>query len=172
VQCRTDRTGPAAARAASSAIVIRTVGSRQIGKRSELQVLCRKRDMRRRASGSSKRAPTPGIEEWRQPAAGHWYGAFIGDRLVADLGVFHDGQGLGRYQSVETHPDFRRQGIAATLVYEAGTRAIAEHGLHTLVIIAEDEGDPSRLYRSLGFEPTEKSMGLLWWEGKPTEARE
>ncbi|HEY5982622.1 MAG TPA: GNAT family N-acetyltransferase, partial [Anaerolineales bacterium] len=98
---------------------------------------------------------------------GHWYGAYLDGRLVADLGVFHDEHGLGRYQSVETHPDFRRQGIAGTLVYEAGRRAIREHGLHTLIILADDEGDPARMYQSVGFKPTEKSAGLVWWEGKP-----
>jgi len=100
---------------------------------------------------------------------GHWYGAFIGDRLVADLGVFHDGRGLGRYQAVETHPDFRRRGIAGTLVYEAGRRAIVEHGLQTLVIIADEDGDPSRLYQAVGFAPTEKDVGVLWWQGRPRE---
>jgi predicted GNAT family acetyltransferase len=89
--------------------------------------------------------------------------------LVADLGVFHDGRGLGRYQAVETHPDFRRRGIAGTLVYEAGRRAIAEHGLQTLVIIADEDGDPSRLYQAVGFAPTEKDVGVLWWEGRPRE---
>lgn len=101
---------------------------------------------------------------------GHWYAAFLDGQLVADLGVFHDGRGLGRYQAVETHPDYRRQGIAGTLVYEAGRRAIAGHKLHTLVIVAEDDSSPSRLYQSVGFEPTEKSAGVLWWEGRPKDA--
>ena len=63
-----------------------------------------------------------------------------------------------------------RQGIAGTLVYEAGRRAIAEHNLQTLVIIADEDGDPARLYQSVGFAPTEKTVGVLWWEGRPRDA--
>ena len=136
-----------------------------------LQVLCREpeheeagyREFRQRAMDRYRRMEAARL--------GHWYGAFLGDQLVADLGVFHDGRGLGRYQSVETHPDFRRRGIAGRLVYEAGRLAIAEHGLRTLVIIAEDDSSPSRLYQSAGFEPTEKTMSLLWWAGKPAPER-
>ena len=94
---------------------------------------------------------------------GHWYGAFLGPHLVADLGIYHDGRGLGRYQSVETHPDFRRRGVAARLVYEAGRRATLEHDLSAIVIIAEADSGPSRLYESAGFKPVEKNVGLLQW---------
>jgi ribosomal protein S18 acetylase RimI-like enzyme len=129
----------------------------------ELQVLCREpqhdeagyREYRRAANDRYRRMEGAGL--------GYWYGAFIRDRLVAGLGVFHDGKGLGRYQAVETHPDFRRQGIAGTLVYEAGRHAMRQHGLHTLVMLAEEDASPARLYQSLGFEPTEKSVGLLWF---------
>jgi hypothetical protein len=99
-----------------------------------------------------------------QARLGHWYGAFLGNELVADLGIFHDGCGLGRYQSVETHPDFRNRGIAGRLVYEAGCQSVLEHGLHALVIIAEADSSPSRIYASVGFAPVEKNIGLLWWE--------
>jgi GNAT superfamily N-acetyltransferase len=107
------------------------------------------------------------MERYRRMDAagrGHWYGAFLGERLVADLGVFHDGRGLGRYQSVETHPEFRNRGIAGRLVFEAGRQAMAEHGLHTLVIIAEADSSPARIYASAGFLPVEKNVGLLWWD--------
>ena len=93
---------------------------------------------------------------------GHWYGAFIEGKMVADLGIFHQ-DGLGRYQSVETHPDFRRRGVAGTLIYAAGCQAMAEHGLRTLVIVAEADSAPQRLYQSLGFAAREKALGLLWF---------
>ncbi|MCP4197652.1 MAG: GNAT family N-acetyltransferase [Proteobacteria bacterium] len=93
---------------------------------------------------------------------GDWFGAFVNQQLVADMGLFHDG-GVGRFQSVETHPDFRRRGIAGTLIYEAGRRAKAEYDLHTLVIVAEQASSPARLYESLGFQPTEKQVGLERW---------
>jgi hypothetical protein len=54
------------------------------------------------------------------------------------------------------------------MVYEAGRRAMAEHDLDTLVIIAEADSSPSRLYESAGFRPVEKNVGLLWWEKDAT----
>jgi GNAT superfamily N-acetyltransferase len=101
---------------------------------------------------------------WKMIASGHgkWYGAFIGRQLVADLGLFHQ-EGVGRFQSVETHPDFRRRGVAGTLIYGAGHQAMSDFDLHTLVIVAEQASSPARLYGSLGFQPTEKQAGVEWW---------
>lgn len=95
---------------------------------------------------------------------GDWYGAYAGQQLVADLGLFHQ-QGVGRYQSVGTHPDFRRRGIASALIVAAGRQAKAAYDLHTLVIVAEEASNAARLYESLGFEPTEKQAGLERWPG-------
>jgi ribosomal protein S18 acetylase RimI-like enzyme len=97
-------------------------------------------------------------------ASGHgdWYEAFIGGQLVADLGLFHY-EGVGRFQSVETHPDFRRRGIAGTLIFRAGRQAKADYDLHTLVIVAEQASSAARLYESLGFRLTEKQVGLERW---------
>ncbi len=93
---------------------------------------------------------------------GDWYGAFLDDRLVADLGVFHNHE-IGRFQMVETHPDFRRRGIAGKLVVEAGRQALEKFGLRKLVIVAEENSGAQRLYQSLGFIPVEKQVGLEWW---------
>jgi GNAT superfamily N-acetyltransferase len=105
------------------------------------------------------------MDRYRNMAAsglGDWFGAFVDQRLVADLGLFHD-EGVGRFQSVETHPDFRRRGIGGTLIYRAGRQAKAEYDLHTLAIVAEQASSPARLYESLGFQPREKQVGLEWW---------
>jgi hypothetical protein len=50
------------------------------------------------------------------------------------------------------------------MVCEAGRQAMRQHGLQVLVIIAEADSSPSRIYESAGFVPVEKSVGLLWWE--------
>ncbi|MDN3577506.1 GNAT family N-acetyltransferase [Chitinimonas viridis] len=90
---------------------------------------------------------------------GQRYGAFAGDTLVAELGIFMGEGGLARYQNVCTHPDWRRQGIAKRLVYEAGHQAIAEFGATKLVIVADEEG-PIQLYRSVGFAPVGVAYGV------------
>jgi GNAT superfamily N-acetyltransferase len=107
------------------------------------------------------------MERYRTMAArglGDWFGGFIGGRLVADLGIFHAGS-VGRYQSVQTHPDFRRRGAAGTLVYEASRYAVNRYGLETLVIVAETDSDAGRLYQSLSFSATEYQTGLAKWNG-------
>jgi ribosomal protein S18 acetylase RimI-like enzyme len=102
------------------------------------------------------------MARYRKMAAqglGEWFGGFLGSRLVTDLGIFRSG-GLGRYQSVQTHPAFRRRGCAGALVYEASTYAVERFGLETLVIVAETDSAAGRLYRSLGFSAAEQQMGL------------
>jgi GNAT superfamily N-acetyltransferase len=94
---------------------------------------------------------------------GAWFGAFAEGWLVADLGIFHSAQ-LGRYQSVQTHPDYRRRGIAGRLVYESAKYAFTHFGIDTLVIMTEAESPAERLYKSLGFQPVEHQVGLEKWD--------
>lgn len=94
---------------------------------------------------------------------GHWFGAFLGSQLVADLGIYRDGR-VGRFQMVETHPDFRRQGICGALVHQASNYALHEMGLETLVLVADPDDHPSRIYASVGFKKTETCVGICWWE--------
>ncbi len=95
---------------------------------------------------------------------GDWYGAFLDEELVADLGIFGRA-GLGRYQSVQTHPGFRRRGVAGTLVYEASRHAVVTHDFRRLVIVADQDSPAGRLYQSLGFSPIHQSAGLERWPG-------
>jgi GNAT superfamily N-acetyltransferase len=129
---------------------------------ADLQVVCREPVFEETAYRQFRQRQMERYRRMSEAGLGDWYGASIDGRLVADLGVFHD-KDLGRYQSVETHPDFRRQGIAGSLIYEAGRQAIARYDLHTLVMIAEQGASPARLYESLGFQPIETSVGLLWF---------
>jgi ribosomal protein S18 acetylase RimI-like enzyme len=94
--------------------------------------------------------------------AGHgcWLGAFAGGRLVAQLGIVSDGGGVARYQDVETHRAARRQGLAGTLVYQAGRYALAQLAASTLVIVAEPDQQAIRVYRSCGFEVTEDQVSF------------
>jgi GNAT superfamily N-acetyltransferase len=122
--------------------------------------------------GAVMYAGTPGSGEEFQRArlaaqraltlAGHgwWFGAFTGGRLGAQLGLISDGSGLARYQNVETHPDARRQGLAGTLVWQAGRHALA-HGARTLVMAADPAEGAIRVYRSVGFTQSETQIGFF-----------
>lgn len=100
-------------------------------------------------------------EERRLCEAGDttWFGAFVDGEMRAGLGVVLDGRGLARYQNVETHPAFRRRGLASSLVHFAGVEAMAR-GARTLVIVADPDAEAIRIYRSLGFTETERQVRL------------
>ena len=89
--------------------------------------------------------------------AGHggWFGAFIGGRLVAQMGLFSASPGLARFQSVETDPDHRRRGLAASLLHHVSCYGLDELGASTLVIVADPTYFAIDLYRAVGFAATE-----------------
>ncbi len=92
--------------------------------------------------------------------SGAWFGAFLGGRLLAQLGVFDVGGGFARYQYVETDPAARRQGLAGTLVWHAGRYALGTLGASTLVIVADPAADAIRVYRSCGFTDAQTQLSL------------
>ena len=89
---------------------------------------------------------------------GQWFGAFEGGRLLSSMGLFRASEGLARYQSVETHPEARRRGLAGTLVHHAGRFGLTELGAHTLVMVVDPTYAAIRLYRSLGFTDSESTL--------------
>lgn len=93
-----------------------------------------------------------------EAGAGAWLGSFVDGRLVSQLGVLRAGPGLSRYQDVETHPDFRRRGLAGMLVERAGLMMFSAYGVHTLVMVADPGDEAIRLYRSLGFVESEHQL--------------
>jgi hypothetical protein len=96
--------------------------------------------------------------------AGHatWHGAFLGEALVAQLGVIADpASGLARYQNVETHPGFRQRGLAGTLTWQAGRTALASLGAADGLVIVADPGYVAiSVYRSIGFIAVESYVSL------------
>lgn len=114
---------------------------------------------------------------------GHWYGAFMrgdagaaGSSMVAALGLYHQG-GLGRYQSVVTHPSYRRRGICGTLVYLAGQAAL--HGMKPdakgekhLVMCADPGYHALQIYKSVGFTTQQTEYGVSWWDRDFRKKRE
>jgi hypothetical protein len=91
---------------------------------------------------------------------GAWLGAFQDGRLVAQLGLLRAGDGVARYQDVETDPAVRRRGLAGTLVWRAGQYGLGELGADLLVIVADPDDDAIRVYRSVGLTDAEGQLSL------------
>jgi ribosomal protein S18 acetylase RimI-like enzyme len=94
-----------------------------------------------------------------QAGHGSWFGAFIDGSLLAQLGLICR-DGLARYQNVETHPAARRQGLAGTLVWQAGQHGLTKLGARTLVMVADPDEAAIRVYRSVGFADTETQIAF------------
>jgi ribosomal protein S18 acetylase RimI-like enzyme len=99
-------------------------------------------------------------------AAGHgvYVAAFVDGVARAGLGLFAE-DGLARFQSVETHPDFRGRGLASTLLVEAARLVRAEHPVDCFVIVADPAYHAIDIYRRLGFSDTERQVQ---WQRSPT----
>ncbi|MEV6816346.1 GNAT family N-acetyltransferase [Micromonospora sp. NPDC051296] len=89
---------------------------------------------------------------------GAWFGAFKDDRLLSGMGLFHAGEGLARFQSVETRPDARDRGLAGTLVHHVSAYGFTELRARTLVMVADPQYLAIRVYRSVGFAETETQL--------------
>ncbi len=96
---------------------------------------------------------------------GLWFGATLDGKMVGSLGLFTDGE-VGRYQIVSTRKEFQRKGVCSTLVYKSAQYALEKMGVKTLVMVADEEYHAAKIYESVGFLPTEKQIGLCWWDKK------
>jgi ribosomal protein S18 acetylase RimI-like enzyme len=98
--------------------------------------------------------------------AGHgvYVGAFVDGVMRSGLGLFATGDGVGRYQTVETHPEFRRRGLARSLVTFAADLGRQSYGIERVVIVADPDDVAVRLYRRLGFTDLERQVE---WQRAP-----
>ena len=121
--------------------------------------------------GQRGRVPPRGLPAVRHRQGGHRAGPGRGRprRLVGcvrrrpagrDDGPAPGGDGLARFQSVETHPDFRGRGLAGTLVHRVSGYGFDELGARTLVMVADPDYLAVRIYRSVGFADTEVQTQL------------
>ena len=96
-----------------------------------------------------------------EAGAGAWWGAFIGETLVGDMGLYFDDQfETGRFQSVETHPEYRRIGVCSDLLHAVAGNALAKYPDAKLVICTEKDSDAERIYRKLGFKYHQRQYGV------------
>lgn len=91
---------------------------------------------------------------------GCWFGAFDGVELVGDLGIF-EGEGIARFQDVETRASHRRRGICAALVTAGLNWARTRAPASTPIIVADTEGDAGRVYRRCGFSLSEQLLAVV-----------
>jgi ribosomal protein S18 acetylase RimI-like enzyme len=100
------------------------------------------------------------VQEQSLVAAGRGtrFGVFVDNEVVSTAAVFTTEDGVARFQSVETHPEHRRQGLAAAAVHAAGRHALERLGVRTLVIVADDDGEAIGVYRRLGFADSERQL--------------
>jgi ribosomal protein S18 acetylase RimI-like enzyme len=102
------------------------------------------------------------VQEQSLVAAGRGarYGVLVDGEVVSTAAVFTTEDGVARFQSVETHADHRRKGLAAAAVHAVGRHALEHLGARTLVIVADDDGEAIGIYRRLGFADTERQLML------------
>jgi len=80
---------------------------------------------------------------------------------VGELGIYREGK-LGRFNTVGTHIDYRRQGVCSSLMYAALKYAFESMGLEVLVIETEKDNPAKKIYSSVGFEGIETRQSLQW----------
>ncbi|CAM3703030.1 GNAT family N-acetyltransferase [Nocardioides zeicaulis] len=102
------------------------------------------------------------VQERRLADAGRGrrFGAFVDGALVSTAAAYVTEDGVARFQSVETHPDHRRRGLAAAVVHAAGRHALDHLGTRTLVIVADTDGEAIGVYRRLGLADAERQLML------------
>lgn len=105
---------------------------------------------------------------------GQRFGAFVDGDLVSTAGIFVTEDGVARFQSVETHTEHRRRGLASAVVHAAGRQAL-DHllggaGVRTLVIVADTDGEAIEIYRRLGFTDSERQLMMEKRSGEWAEA--
>jgi ribosomal protein S18 acetylase RimI-like enzyme len=94
---------------------------------------------------------------------GHWFGGFLDGKLVTGLGIFHR-DGLGRFQTVCTDPQYQRQGLCGTLVYLSSLFALQKMNVRELVMCADPEYHAIKIYESVGFQRRQIDHGVYWWD--------
>ncbi|MGB0581057.1 MAG: GNAT family N-acetyltransferase [Limisphaerales bacterium] len=100
-----------------------------------------------------------GYRKMQEAGRGAWWGAFRGSELVGDLGLFFDTDcTVGRFQSVETAPAHRGQGICRSLLRTVAADALKQAS--NLVIVAEAGSHAAEIYRKFGFQNREYAYGV------------
>lgn len=82
-----------------------------------------------------------------------------GDKLIADLGIYHKDQ-LARFNDVVTHADYRNRGLCFTLVSNATDYIIKNSDVETLIMHADENYFAQKIYGKVGFQEAEKLVAI------------
>jgi len=88
-----------------------------------------------------------------------WFGVWCDGVLAADCGLLRDGE-VGRFQHVETHPDWRRRGLCRSLVAVVCEWGFANWDLQRLLMKADPDDVAIGIYRSVGFQGFDRDWAL------------
>jgi ribosomal protein S18 acetylase RimI-like enzyme len=124
----------------------------------ELRMRCDDRFVDRESHRKFVVAKTETNRDLVEAGRGAWFGAFLDGHLVSQMGLFSAGTGLARFQSVETDPDFRRQGLAGSLVHSVSRYGLEVLRARTLVMVADPNYFAIDLYRAVGFVAGEAQL--------------
>jgi len=91
------------------------------------------------------------------------FGAYADNKMVGELGIFHH-SGIGRFDTVSTHQDYRRLRICSNLIYYTGNKILNENAGSQLIIVADEDYFAKNIYKKLGFELIEEQIGFQWYE--------
>jgi len=90
---------------------------------------------------------------------GAWFGAFAGEELVGDLGIYANSE-TARFQAVETRASYRRKGVCAALVTTGVEWAQSRYPHTKTIIVADQESAAGRVYRRCGFALHEQTFAV------------
>jgi ribosomal protein S18 acetylase RimI-like enzyme len=92
------------------------------------------------------------------PAGLRFFAGILGGEVAGFTSLIVLG-GTAYVDNVVTRPAYRRRGVASTTVTRA-IEAAHDGGVETIFLLAEDGGDPQRLYERLGFRVVARAMGF------------
>ncbi len=129
----------------------------------ELQILCAESQYTNASHNEFKMAQMKEYKKMSQAGLGFWLGAFDGNKLVGNLGIYSHFN-IARYQNVGTHPEYRNLGICKNLVFEAGKTMLSKNKVDSLIIEADPDYHAIKVYESVGFKKLETNYSLSWWD--------
>ena len=106
------------------------------------------------------------FEQYRELSGrgvGSWFGAFDGEKLVADMGLYWDMDAqIARFQSVETAVQYRRRGFCSQLIRFVMNESQRQVELKTWVIVASKGSIAESLYQKQGFSLKTLQLGVCF----------